>query len=284
MIEAIASFFGIIIRFIYELVNNNYLISILLFTFLTKLILLPLTLMQIKSTEKIQEITPKDAEIREKYKNDKQKQAEELSKLYSENKINPMGGCLPLLIQLPIILAMFYIVKQPLTYITQTPAEDIKNYTAIYLNKSVEEVSENEIKAYEIQIAEKNNLIDMEVGFGINLGDTPSNVFSKDEANKAHPISLLIPVLTVVFSILQTKIMQKNSNMTDEQKEMQKSSNMMLPIMSGIIAYTMPLALGVYWLFGNVLQIIQQFVISKVTKRKKKVLELNKGGVINEKN
>ena len=155
MIEAIASFFGIIIRFIYELVNNNYLISILLFTFLTKLILLPLTLMQIKSTEKIQEITPKDAEIREKYKNDKQKQAEELSKLYSENKINPMGGCLPLLIQLPIILAMFYIVKQPLTYITQTPAEDIKNYTATYLNKSVEEVSENEIKAYEIQIAEK---------------------------------------------------------------------------------------------------------------------------------
>ena len=148
MIEAIASFFGIIIRFIYELVNNNYLISILLFTFLTKLILLPLTLMQIKSTEKIQEITPKDAEIREKYKNDKQKQAEELSKLYSENKINPMGGCLPLLIQLPIILAMFYIVKQPLTYITQTPAEDIKNYTATYLNKSVEEVSENEIKAY----------------------------------------------------------------------------------------------------------------------------------------
>ena len=284
MIEAIASFFGIIIRFIYELVNNNYLISILLFTFLTKLILLPLTLMQIKSTEKIQEITPKDAEIREKYKNDKQKQAEELSKLYSENKINPMGGCLPLLIQLPIILAMFYIVKQPLTYITQTPAEDIKNYTATYLNKSVEEVSENEIKAYEIQIAEKNNLIDMEVGFGINLGDTPSNVFSKDEANKAHPISLLIPVLTVVFSILQTKIMQKNSNMTDEQKEMQKSSNMMLPIMSGIIAYTMPLALGVYWLFGNVLQIIQQFIISKVTKRKKKVLELNKGGVINEKN
>lgn len=284
MIEAIASFFGIIIRFIYELVNNNYLISILLFTFLTKLILLPLTLMQIKSTEKIQEITPKDAEIREKYKNDKQKQAEELSKLYSENKINPMGGCLPLLIQLPIILAMFYIVKQPLTYITQTSAEDIKNYTATYLNKSVEEVSENEVKAYEIQIAEKNNLIDMEVGFGINLGDTPSNVFSKDEANKAHPISLLIPVLTVVFSILQTKIMQKNSNMTDEQKEMQKSSNMMLPIMSGIIAYTMPLALGVYWLFGNVLQIIQQFVISKVTKRKKKVLELNKGGVINEKN
>lgn len=284
MINAIASFFGIIIRFIYDIVNNNYLISILIFTFLTKLILLPLTLMQIKSTKKLQEITPKDNEIREKYKNDKQKQAEELSKLYSENKINPMGGCLPLLIQLPIILAMFYIVKQPLTYITQTPAEEIKNYTAAYLNKDVSEVSENELKAYEIQVAEKNQLIDMEVGFGINLGDTPSNVFSKEESNKSHPISLLIPILTVIFSILQTKIMQKTSNMTDEQKEMQKSTNLTLPLMSGIIAYTMPLALGVYWLFGNILQIIQQLVINKITNKNSKILELNKGGVVNEKN
>lgn len=284
MINAIASFFGIIIRFIYDIVNNNYLISILIFTFLTKLILLPLTLMQIKSTKKLQEITPKDNEIREKYKNDKQKQAEELSKLYSENKINPMGGCLPLLIQLPIILAMFYIVKQPLTYITQTPAEEIKNYTAAYLNKDISEVSENELKAYEIQVAEKNELIDMEVGFGINLGDTPSNVFSKEESNKSNPISLLIPILTVVFSILQTKIMQKTSNMTDEQKEMQKSTNLTLPLMSGIIAYTMPLALGVYWLFGNILQIIQQLVINKITNKNSKILELNKGGAVNEKN
>ncbi len=54
--------------------------------------------------------------------------------------------------------------------------------------------------------------------------------------------------------------------------------------MSGIIAYTMPLALGVYWLFGNIIQIIQQLVISKMTNKKKELLELNKGGAINEKN
>lgn len=75
----------------------------------------------------------------------------------------------------------------------------------------------------------------------------------------------------------------KTSNMTDEQKEMQKTNNLMLPIMSGIIAYTMPLALGVYWLFGNILQIIQQLIISKITKPKGEVLKLNKGGAINEK-
>ena len=180
MIAAIASFFGIIIRLIYNLVNNNYFLSIILFTLLTKIILFPLSWMQIKSTEKIQKMQPKVQKITDKYKNDKQKQAEELSKLYSENKINPMGGCLPLLIQLPIILAMFAIVRQPLTYITQTPAEEIKSYTQEYLQK--EDVSQTEINTNELIIAKEKNLIDMDVAFGINMGDVPSNIFSKDES------------------------------------------------------------------------------------------------------
>jgi len=286
MIDAIANFFGIIIRFIYEMVNNNYLISILIFTFLTKLILFPLTLMQIKSTEKLQEIGPKDKAIREKYKNDEKKQAEELSKLYSENKINPIGGCLPILIQLPIILGMFYIVKQPLTYIIQTPQEEIKTYTATYLNKEESEVTEAEMKTYEIQVAEKNNIIDMNVGLGINLGQTPSNVFSKDEDKKASPISLIIPILAVILAFLQTKITQKNSNtnMDESTAQMQKSTNLMMPLLSGIISYTMPLALGVYWLFGSLLQILQQILITYATNKHKKVLELDKGGAVNEKN
>ena len=102
MISAIASFLGMIIRFIYGIVNNNYFISIVLFTILTKILLFPLYLTQIKSTENIRKIEPMVKKINEKYKNDQQKQAEELSKLYSENKINPMGGCLPLLIQIPL--------------------------------------------------------------------------------------------------------------------------------------------------------------------------------------
>lgn len=279
MIAGIASIFGLVIRFIYELVNNNYFISILLFTILTKVILLPLYLMQMKSTEKLNKIAPKDAAIREKYKNDKEKQAEQLSKLYSENKINPLGGCLPLLIQLPIILGMFYIVKQPLTYIVQTPKDEIRIYTQEYLNK--EEVSDSEIQANELTIAKENNLIDMEVVKGINLGDVPSNVFSKDEAKKANPLSLLIPILTIAFQFLQTRIMQKGSSMSEEQMQMQKSMNFMMPLLSGFIAYTMPLALGIYWLFGNILQIIQQLVINKIIKKDKEKnnLTLDKGGI-----
>lgn len=278
MISAIASFLGMIIRLIYSLVNNNYFISILLFTILTKLILFPLYLTQIKSTEKIKKIGPMDQKIREKYKNDKQKQAEELSKLYSENKINPMGGCLPLLIQFPLILAMFMIVRQPLTYIVNVPHEQIVEYTKEVLQK--EEVTDKEVQANEIVIAKEKNLINMQVCKGFNLGDIPANVFSKDNAKKASPLSLSIPILTVVFSMLVNKIMQKNSTMTDEQKEMQKSMNFMMPLLSGSIAYSMPLALGVYWLFGNILQIVQQLVINKIISNdeKKERLALDKGG------
>ncbi|MNP00267.1 Membrane protein insertase YidC [compost metagenome] len=222
-------------------------------------------------------IAPEDKKIREKYKNDKQKMSEELTKLYSENKINPLGGCLPLLIQIPIILAMFYIVKEPLTYIIQTPQEEIKVYAQQLLNK--EDVTKADMTNNEITIANNYGLIDMNF-LGLNLGDVPSNVFSKDENKKSNPASLAIPVLSLVFSLIQTRQMQKSSTLTDEQKEMQKTTNLMLPVFSAIIAYTMPLALGVYWLIGNIIQIIQQEFINRVIKKdlaKDKSLNLKEG-------
>lgn len=232
---------------------------------------------QIKSMEKMNKLSGRQKEIQDKYKNDKNKQSEELMKLYQENKVNPMSSCLPLIIQIPIILAMFYIVRQPLTYIVQTPYEELKTYTQELLNK--EDVSDKEIKASEITIAKNKNLINMEVLPGINLGDTPSNVFSKDENKKANPVSLAIPILAVVFSFIQNKLSQKGSQMSEEQAEMQKTTNLMMPLLSGFISYSMPLALGIYWLFGNILQIVQQLIINKIVKKdKEKILALEKGG------
>lgn len=277
MIQAIASFLGYIIRFFYDIVGQNYLFTILLFTLFTKVVLFPLAWGQIKSMEKMNKMAEEQKKIQDKYKNDKEKQTEELMNLYKENKVNPLSGCLPLIIQIPIILAMFYIVRQPLTYIIQMPKEEIKTYTQQILNK--EDVSDKEIQANELTIAKENNLIDMQVIPGINLGDIPSNVFSKDENKKASPLSLIIPIFTIAFSFLQNKLTQKNSNQTPEQAEMQKTTNIMMPLLSGFISYTMPLALGIYWLFGNILQIIQQIIINKIVKKdKEKILALQKGG------
>ncbi len=279
MIQAIASVLGYIIRFFYDLVGQNYFITILIFTLFTKVVLFPLAWIQIKSMEKMNKMSVKQKEIQDKYKNDKEKQTQELMNLYKENKVNPLSGCLPLIIQIPIIFAMFYIVKQPLTYIVQTPQEEIKTYTQQLLNK--EDVNEKEMQANELLIAKEHNLINMQVIPGINLGDVPSNVFSKDENKKASPISLAIPILTFIVSFLLNKYSQKNTQQTPEQAEMQKTTNLMMPLMSAFFSYAMPLALGVYWLFGSMLQFVQQFVINLVVKKdKEKILALEKGGKI----
>jgi len=273
MISFFAEIFGALIRLIYNIVGQNYGLSIIIFTILTKALLFPMTYKQSKTMNEMNKVAPLEKEIREKYKGNKEKMSEELMKVYEKHKINPMGGCLPLLIQIPIIFAMFYIVKQPLTYIIQTPQEQLQEYTQEYLGK--EEVSENDIKANEIQIANKYELIDMNF-LGINFGDIPSNAFSKQEGEKVNYVILIVPILSLLFSILQTKQSQKNSNMTDEQKEQQKTMNLMMPILSAYISFIMPLALGVYWLLGNVLQMLTQWIVNMLLKKQK--IMLGEGG------
>lgn len=270
MIDFIAGILGALIRLIYDIVGQNYGLSIIIFTILTKIILFPITYKQSKAMDEMNKVAPLEKEIREKYKGNKEKMSEELMELYSKHKINPMGGCLPLLIQIPIIFAMFYIVRQPLTYITQLPAEQLQQYTQEYLGK--EDVTESDMKNNEIQIANNFDLIDMNF-LGMNFGDVPWNAIGKKGEEKASYLTLIVPVLSLVFSIIQTKQSQKNSNMTEEQKEQQKTMNLMMPFLSAYISCIMPLALGVYWLLGNVLQIITQWLVNLMIKKQKVMLQ-----------
>lgn len=91
--------------------NISYGLSIIIFTIIVRLILLPLNLKQMRSQAKLQEVQPELKKIQGKYKNDPQKQQQEMMKLYKDNGVNPMGGCLPLLIQLPILWALFYVFR-----------------------------------------------------------------------------------------------------------------------------------------------------------------------------
>ena len=107
---------GYLLTFIYKLVGN-YGISLIILTVLVKLLLYPLYFKQIKSTASMSSLQPKMKAIQEKYKNDKEKMNEEMGKLYKEENINPMGGCLPMLIQLPIIMGRFTLLRNPMRYI-----------------------------------------------------------------------------------------------------------------------------------------------------------------------
>ena len=111
----ISSLLGQVLEFIYNLVNN-YGLAIVLFTVVVKTILLPLTIKQTKSMKAMQDIQPKVQEIQNKYKDKPEKQNQEIMKLYQEATINPMAGCLPLLIQFPILIGLYNVLRQPVKY------------------------------------------------------------------------------------------------------------------------------------------------------------------------
>jgi YidC/Oxa1 family membrane protein insertase len=90
-----------------------------------KSLLLPLSIKQVKSTSKMSELQPQMQEIQKKHKDDKEKQSAEIMKLYKENKVSPAGGCLPLLVQMPILFSLYYVISQPLKYMVGKSPEII---------------------------------------------------------------------------------------------------------------------------------------------------------------
>ena len=123
MLNAIGNFLGVILGFIVNIVGD-YAWSIIIFTILVRLCLMPLMIKQIKSTKAMQDIQPKMQEIQEKYKNKPEKQQEELMKIYQEAKINPLAGCLPLLIQMPILIGLFRVLQDPVAHGVFTSAAE----------------------------------------------------------------------------------------------------------------------------------------------------------------
>ncbi|MGL4912599.1 MAG: YidC/Oxa1 family membrane protein insertase [Romboutsia sp.] len=111
----ISNLLGHVLRIIVEFVQN-YGLSIILFTIFVKVLLLPLTIKQTKSTKAMQDIQPKLQELQEKYKNKPEKQQQEIMNLYKEAKINPLAGCLPLLIQMPILFGLYAVLRDPVAY------------------------------------------------------------------------------------------------------------------------------------------------------------------------
>lgn len=112
---------GFLLKLIYEIVGH-YGISIIVFTIIVKLLIYPLTAAQNKSMAGIQEIQPMIDDIKKKYPNNQEKQNQLIMELYQKHKINPLMGCLPLLIQFPILIGLFNVLREPVKYVFQTQA------------------------------------------------------------------------------------------------------------------------------------------------------------------
>jgi YidC/Oxa1 family membrane protein insertase len=294
MLDFIAIPLGAILKFIYEhIAFQNYGFAIILFTVVIKSLLLPLTIKQVQFTSKMGDLQPQMQEIQKKYKDDTEKQSAELMKLYQENKGNPAGGCLPLLIQMPILFSLYYDISQPLKYMAVKSSETI---TQLYnmIPDGAEKISNMKdlsIIAYFNNHAEQlqaaSHLLKPEEFLnmnylGINLGAVPAwnPGYYINSSTRIHSyLLLLIPLLPALTSYISVKYSMKDAPKTNTeqmQSSMQNSRTLISPVMSGVIAFTIPAGLGLYWIIGNVYQIVQQmfiniFVLKKRADRKNQV-------------
>ncbi len=128
MFNFFANAFGYVLNAIYNLVNN-YGVAIIIFTIILKLLMLPISIKQQKTLKKSAKIQEKSKELQEKYSSDQVRLSQELMDLYKKENMSPLSGCLSSIIQLIIILSIFYLVSRPLTYMKHIDAETINNYT-----------------------------------------------------------------------------------------------------------------------------------------------------------
>lgn len=256
---------GYILSAIYSLVQN-YGLAILIFTVVVKLIMMPLLAKQQKSMQQMQKVQPLLEKAQKKYANDKQKLQQETVKIYQENNVSPAGGCLPLLIQFPIIIGLYQVITKPLQYILHLDVEVI--------NKIADVLSMDSARTSQITIAnaitENAALIQEKVGvaveainfdfFGLNLSLTPDLKF----------ISWLwiIPILSAITSYLVAIISKKLSGNTSAANEQMKTMNIIMPLMSGYFCFIMPAGVGVYWVASNIMQVLQQTLLTMYYKRK----------------
>lgn len=267
----IANLFGYVLSFLYNLVNN-YGIAIIIFTILLRIILIPITIAQQKSMKKNAKMQEKMREIQKKYKNDPERLNQATIDLYKTEKLNPFSGCLSSILQIIIILSVFWLVSKPLTYMKKVELDIINNY----INEIKEE--DGSIGSYpEIQVIQRkaaqdeNVYINMEF-LGLDLSKVPSQ-------NITDPTVYIIPILYVIttfISIKMTNNIQGQNQQNNEQDEelesmrqMTNSMNYMVPIMSIFIAFIAPLGLALYWFVSNLVMLIERLIINKFFNKNK---------------
>lgn len=285
---SVSNLFGYALNFIYEMIQN-YGLAIILFSVLLKIILLPFSIKQQKTMKKTAELQVKVKEIQEKYKNDQMKLNQEIMDLYKKENMSPLSGCLPSIIQIILLLAMFGLVRNPLTYMKKIDTATIENYK----NEIIQEVGENSIsKSYpEISIVkyvnenkEKSDIAYINMEFlGLDLSSIPQENYNDLKV-------FIIPVLYVLTSMISMKISTNTPQKKDKDKEiikeeskevkkeqeeldmaaqMSKSMSWFMPIMAVSISLIAPLGLALYWLVNNILMIFERLVLNKILDSKK---------------
>ncbi|MBR6935087.1 MAG: membrane protein insertase YidC [Clostridia bacterium] len=284
--DFIARPFGVLMEFIYNnLAFHNYGLAIIVFTLFVKILFLPLSIKQQRSMERQQAIAPELEAIRNKFKGDNKRIQEEQMNLYSKYNISPMSGCLPMLIQIPLIFIIYQIVRQPLTYIAGISSAVIIRLRNLVAATGLRVTDEIGINSYYLNNIDKipseisqESLVNMKFLKIFDLGVTPKIQFWTYGAEwKIYLPILLIPFLAVGSSYLQMWITNRINNGPKKKKDSENpqpgglaSITKFLPLMTFVIAFMVPAGLGFYWTVSNLFNILQTILIKKLFNIKKK--------------
>lgn len=290
----IGSFLGMITN---TIGFGNYLVGICIFAIIVELAMIPFAIKQQKNSIKQANLRPKEMAIRNRYKgrNDQatqQKVAQEIQDLYQRENFNPMSGCLPMLIQLPIIMLLYNIVVDPIqnvlggsiglanalkTFATASQAAGGLGMSLGSTNGTIEILSHlknmdiSSLANFELftnsgEVASaieamQANIPSFNIG-SINFGLTPSF--------QGNYLLLIVPVLTFVVYFASMKISKKFTYQPTQNEEAPGagcSTKMMefyMPVMSTFFCFMVPGAVGIYWVFRSVIMTLKQFIMSKV--------------------
>jgi YidC/Oxa1 family membrane protein insertase len=250
---------GMLVKLLYNIVSvvdtkilSAYSISIILATIFFKLILMPLTLKQTKSMKVMQDLSPQIKELQKKYEKDPQTFQRKQMELYKEANYNPMSGCLPMLIQMPILIAFFYVIRQPVQFIFHDQALfDAMNKSFLW----IKDLGYNE------------NFLYTDGSFnGLGLGGMILPFIGG-----VFPILAIMSAYTTYLTSKMTTASQPSMN--EQQASTQKTMTMMMPVMLFVFSIQMPAGLALYWVVSNIFQVVQQYVILNSSKNLKEELK-----------
>ena len=279
MFAFFANTFGYVLNFIYEIVNN-YGLAIIIFSIIVKIVLLPISIKQQKTMEKSQKLQGKLKELQFKYKNNPEMLNKETIALYKNEKMSPFSGCFSSIIQMILLLSVFFLVQSPLTYMRKIDATVIDEYKNQITSQ---QESTSNVRYPEIKIIQdygsQDERVNMNMQFlGLDLRLVPIS------ALKDYRV-FVIPILYVISSFISMKIStnlnrkkkkkkieeagegdNNKKNEVDAIEEANKNMMYIMPVMAVSISLIAPLGLALYWLVNNILMICERILMNKFLK------------------
>lgn len=262
-------------------VTQNYGLAIILFAFVVKVVLFPMSLKGKKSMIQMSMLSGKLDQLKKQYGKDQARYNQEMQKLYEKEKINPMGGCLWSFLPLLILLPLYAIIREPLKYMMGLNADQIamvseqlggnfaKNgYEQLQMAAQI--TGEN-LAALAQKVGEGANLFAVNFNFlGIDLAAMPTWKIWTGITNWSTVIG---PFLLVIVSTLLSVVMGKVSNKTNQMNQSQANNStnrtmmLIMPLMSLWIGFVMPASMCIYWIANSVFSMLQEIVAAKLLKK-----------------